>query len=139
MDDMDTNLADFADSLGDLGQSLGDLAQAAVRDAVTVFRDKVAARTPVKTGRARAGWLLTVDETSDEVPPPGDYPDAGGQDAQDIPLAQSYYCVQNNLDYISDLEDGTSTQAPQGMVALSLAEFDDDLAQAVENLGLEGA
>ena len=133
---MDTNLADFADSLKQMAQDISAKTQEGVRQAVMTFRDKVVARTPVRTGRARAGWILTADCGSDEVPPPGDHT---GDDptGQDVPLAQGYYQVQNNLDYISDLEDGTAKTMGRAMVALSLAEFEADLDQAIQNQGLE--
>ena len=66
--------------------------------------------TPVDTGAARASWL-------------GGFSNDGSVGAElklynraDIPPYGSEYMLYSNLPYIEVLEDGSSTQAPNGMV-----------------------
>lgn len=62
--------------------------------------DRVKRRTPVKSGRARDGWeLVETSETSTEI--------------------------NNSVPYIGTLEEGNSTQAPNGMVRVTLEEVPD--------------
>lgn len=60
------------------------------------IRDRAAARTPVKTGRARAGWVV--------VPGP------------DGPR------VENEVPYIGELEDGTAHHTGHHMLAIAIEE-----------------
>jgi hypothetical protein len=61
--------------------------------------------TPVDTGRARAGWRM-------EAAPGGSY------------------VILNDVEYIICLENGTSRQAPHGMVSVALAEKELHTGQA---------
>jgi hypothetical protein len=78
--------------------------------------------TPVDTGRARGNWQSsvggqktgTIDRTSGE-----EAVQEGAQETQRIRLGDTSF-IQNNLEYIGFLEDGSSTQAPQGMVSVNL-------------------
>lgn len=81
--------------------------------------------TPVDTGRARANWLPSVGG-----PIEGDAaPDTTGQSA--LSAAQSVagtyrisagpLVITNNVEYISFLENGSSAQAPNGMLAQAVA------------------
>lgn len=58
--------------------------------------------TPVDTGRARGGWQIESSETA-----------GGGIHIE----------IFNSVPYIIYLEFGWSTQAPRGMVRISLAQF----------------
>ena len=100
--------------------------------------NRIVQMTPVDTGRARGNWQLTqrspaadtVPEnsakvSSSESPPSAILMEAeqtasGSQPGDDI-------WISNNLPYIEVLEEGHSTQAPHGMVALSLAEVEQGL------------
>jgi hypothetical protein len=83
-------------------------------------------RTPVDTGRARANWQVTID-----VPPENtvEKEDEGGESTISEGLGELHNLrpyhviwITNNLPYIETLEDGSSEQAPTGMVAVTLAE-----------------
>lgn len=91
-------------------------------------------------GRFRANWQLGLD-----APPTGElydkkatsYPSgaatvAGNQDKIPILTAggRMYYLV-NNLPYARRLEEGWSSQAPQGMVAITVLEFQQYVDAAV--------
>jgi hypothetical protein len=58
--------------------------------------ERVAGRTPLDTGRARAGWQQSGSGLE--------------------------YQVSNNVPYITALEHGHSSQAPQGMVGITMLE-----------------
>jgi hypothetical protein len=99
-------------------------------------------KTPVDTGRARANWQVNIGSiTSDEVEQynksDGDADRTIERGAQKIEslreqgVGQIIY-IYNNVHYIVDLENGTSSQAPSGMVAVTFAEI-----AAGFNIGLE--
>jgi len=85
---------------------------------------RIVSKTPVDTGLARSNWQLNVgnpgytelplrseeEQTSDNI----------SELAKMQPFQTSY--INNNVEYISYLEDGSSDKAPNGMVAISLAE-----------------
>lgn len=87
-------------------------------------------KTPVDTGRARGNWIVSigaaVSSDSDRLDP------AGGETISDgsavisrvdrDPFTVVY--LQNNLPYIEALEDGSSRQAPGGMLTVTLAEIE---------------
>jgi len=88
---------------------------------------RVVLKTPVDTGRARANWQTSlgspVEGVLNRVDPSGGVAIAEGtgvivavQPFQDIWLS-------NNVPYIISLEDGSSKQAPAGMVAVTIGEL----------------
>jgi hypothetical protein len=102
--------------------------------ALSVFR-RVVMRTPVDTGRARANWMPTVGTPSNETTEAIDKSGAGvmgkvtGQAGRWDPSKGQSIFLTNNLPYIEVLEKGRvgnkgSIQAPQGMVGITVAEFD---------------
>jgi hypothetical protein len=66
--------------------------------------------TPVDTGQAQAGWLIEAEP--------------GGS-----------YLISNNIEYISCLENGSSHQAPHGMVRVVMAEAQLQVEQAASDTG----
>lgn len=85
---------------------------------------RIIKRTPVDTGRARGNWNFSLDRPDTSVNPSrkdkarvlrkSDLPDIDGRHT---------IFIINNLDYIVSLEKGSSTQAPKGMVAASVQEW----------------
>lgn len=73
------------------------------------IHSRIKARTPVDTGRAKAGWMLQIGGSED--------------------------LIFNNVEYINMLEYGHSQQAPAGMVRVTIAEFQAFVAAAVASLG----
>lgn len=88
-------------------------------------------RHPVDTGRARAGWALSIGEMTTTAPPEGigtsESPapppnaDFGGIDGHQVVY------ILNNVEYIEALEDGHSKQAPNGMVRLAIIEVESQI------------
>jgi len=85
-------------------------------------------RTPVRTGRARGGWQLTIDRVAeDDV----DRVDKRGQTTINEGMAAlgkiRFGCIvwiANNVEYIQALEDGHSKkQAPRGMFRITVQDL----------------
>lgn len=83
---------------------------------------RIVRRTPVKTGRARASWTIAVNRPDRSVQPEGhaSYPPPTAGPV--LVKVGDQIWISNNLPYIVRLEKGSSRQAPQGMVALSVEE-----------------
>ena len=90
---------------------------------------RVVARTPVDTGRARGGWQMVRGQ--------GNEADIGSVDTigsatvgsalsilNRITIPFGLITVFNNVEYITFLEEGSSQQAPLGMVAITLIELE---------------
>jgi hypothetical protein len=104
--------------------------------ALELFR-RVIYKTPVDTGRARANWQVTIG-----TPAAGtiEIDDTNGGATMSKATAASAgfkagdtIYLTNNLPYIRRLEEGSSQQAPAGMVALTVQEF----AQIVNQISVE--
>lgn len=94
-------------------------------------------KTPVDTGRARSNWMVDINKV------PTRTRDFGGKGVKRSPQAAASESIRhgerkiakvtatpfvathitNNLEYIEYLEAGTSKQAPNGMVALTIQEL----------------
>jgi hypothetical protein len=99
---------------------------------------RVIFRTPVDTGRARANWQATLSAPASGVI---DSEDKTGESAMAAVRSESEktwsdddrsFFLTNNLPYIEALENGHSQQAPAGMVAITIAEFE-GLAEQVRS------
>lgn len=94
-----------------------------------IFR-RVILRTPVDTGRARGNWQATTGS-----PATGELGENRNAKVGTAPALRALEVARgwkvgsasifltNNLPYIERLENGYSGQAPQGMVAITVAEF----------------
>ncbi len=99
----------------------------AIRQTIILVSQGVIQNTPVDTGRARANWVFGSGSPNLSV----EFSrfDPGGSSAlakiaSDIgtkPPRLSY--VTNSLPYIQSLEEGSSRQAPNGMVAVTLSSI----------------
>lgn len=96
----------------------------------------VVKRSPVDTGRFRGNWQTSID-----TPPSGvlDSTDKSGSSSisagvsalTNFEIGLPIY-IANNLPYARRLEDGYSKQAPAGMVRLTVNEFRQYIAQAIQ-------
>ena len=113
-----------------LGMWVDDLAQKLDLDLATVARKltldawtKLSRRTPVDTGRARASWIVSVNEPGGGPPLlPGNYPPPAAPGVDGIDGSTAIF-VTSNLIYMEALENGHSKQAPKGMVRITVAEI----------------
>ena len=93
---------------------------------------RIAERTPVDTGRAKANWSISLDPDDAEV-----FAEVSRRVTtfkMEIDSGDIY--IYNNLDYIEALEGGHSGQAPQGMVAVSLADFAQHFREAAQRFNI---
>ena len=139
-------------------KSFDSLILGAMRNIAFTIHEKIVDRTPIDTGRAKASWRLNPGSADGSVEPlfenkrnhvtgkiieaagADEHPLFAGQAAavaraqqQKIPVGAQKIVISNNLDYIEKLENGTSQQAPGGMVAVTVTQdaveqmFNDEL------------
>jgi hypothetical protein len=110
----------FALQVSEYAKAAGEQADRNVRAIALDAFGRIATRSPVDTGRFRANWRLNVGSV--------DYTTTEGVTAKapSLPekVAGTVLYISNNLPYARRLEYGWSKQAPQGMVRLTVAEFD---------------
>ncbi len=94
--------------------------------------NRIVQKTPVDTGRARGNWQLSLRTPAEgevanaEEQTPASVVIEGENEIANVAPGETIW-ISNNLPYIGRLEEGWSQQAPQGMVALSLAEVSSGL------------
>lgn len=97
-----------------------------LQDTAVEVIGKMIDRTPVDTGAAKYHWFirLVASERFDKarVDPSGTLPK--GRAKRDVKLfrAGKLVWLVNSAPYMKYLENGSSTQAPQGVVAITMAE-----------------
>lgn len=133
---MANNLAGFERDLDRFAESLSVGTETVVKKiALDVFAG-VVRKTPVDKGRARASWVIGVERPADSPILPEDtvFSAAEAQRYAQRELAGlselkpfDTVFVSNSLPYIEVLEDGSSRQAPNGMVAVTLREIERDI------------
>ena len=77
--------------------------------------------TPVDTGRARGNWQATLDSPATEETENESMSVALAGVAANLGKVNDVSFLANNLPYIEELEDGSSKQAPAGMVRRNMA------------------
>jgi hypothetical protein len=85
----------------------------------------VVSRTPVRTGSARASWVASVGEPLYVYRNGGDVASPISPPSftlKSIPPYQKLY-IANGAPYIEQLEFGSSSQAPQGMLRVTLTSL----------------
>jgi hypothetical protein len=118
---------------------LDRLAQRAQLELTTVARKvtfdlfrEVVLRSPVDTGRFRANWNVTYGSPNYGVSNSTAQARGFGEAAKalTLPVGGLVY-LANGLQYAAPLEFGSSKQAPQGMVRLSVQRVNDFVARAI--------
>lgn len=89
---------------------------------------RIVLKTPVDTGRARGNWQTTIGKLpAGDKKAPNDKSGSKAMMAGMAALASlppfSVVWISNNVPYIIFLEAGSSKQAPQGMVAVTIQEL----------------
>jgi hypothetical protein len=101
----------------------------------------VVRKTPVDTGRARAGWVIGIERplNSPNLSPAQKFTPAEAERYATTELAElreigpfSTVFISNSLPYIEALEEGSSKQAPEGMVAVTLTEVSRNLKKIAD-------
>lgn len=129
----------FTASLEEFAEYAMDMATQIFRSVVIEVGSSVIRLSPVLTGQFKGNWALTIDTTYTQKTAPVD---KEGQNtinelvrrAQSLNYGQTAYIV-NNLPYAVPLEYGHSQgKAPNGMVRITQARFQQIVSQAVEEL-----
>lgn len=106
--------------------------------AIELFK-LIVLKTPVDTGRARASWNISAGVIDTSVMPPGEYAKnealAKAKESALGGMARVIW-ITNSLPYILALEHGHSSQAPAGMVGLSVEEIENYLETVIREAGL---
>lgn len=97
-----------------MGATEESLSKALRRTALRIHRDVIRA-SPVDTGRFRASWIASVDTPSDKVAAEGEH-SAPAENIEGTVEHDSTIFIVNNVDYATRLEQGTSKQAPAGII-----------------------
>lgn len=105
---------------------------------------RIVLKTPVRTGRARMNWHVSIGQIRDElIDLKGEYSAAGSQQKAiagattkilSYSNAELAIFILNNLPYIEVLEEGSSIQAPNGMVKITLEEYPHIVEDAVQDV-----
>lgn len=134
----DTRQSSFSIQIDEFIRKVGGNAEEVARKAALSVFSGVIFRTPVDTGRARGAWQIA----SGALPTPrttvldkdGSGTVAAGIVAlQGFKLGETIY-VENNLPYALPLEYGYSQQSPQGMVRITIREWNAYVQRAVASL-----
>ncbi|HCY86594.1 MAG TPA: hypothetical protein DHV36_15780 [Desulfobacteraceae bacterium] len=143
MDTVSENAAGFASSLMALADYVDGSVEKVIRKACIDLYRAIVERTPVDTGRAKANWMISTSDRDLTIDHDDGFSFAEINALIDeeamgfsFELHDDVVIITNNLEYISELENGTSKQAPRGMVSVSLAEFTAHFNAALA--GLEG-
>lgn len=139
-----TNLPAWTASLNTCAQRTESRILQAAKKLVFDALSGIIFKNPVKTGRSRAGWFVSVGEgTRTEISPPRQraYSNAGsvisrGQSKANQAQSGQAIWIYNNVDYIEALEFGRSRQAPQGMVRVTLSQLggEERFSQAITHI-----
>lgn len=110
---------------GDFAGRLEGATKKLTMDLAKKIFDGVVARTPVLSGSARASWVVSAGspvfifrdhrDVNNPLPPPA-------FTLMSIPPYQRVY-IANGAPYILDLEYGSSSKAPQGMLRVTLVSL----------------
>jgi len=124
---MGNNLQEFNNEIQAFAETIPGKVSLLQKKIVLEALKRLVEKTPVDTGRARGNWQTTIDlaasgqlETLDKD---GMATVAKGIAAITGLPDYSIVWISNNVDYIEFLEDGSSQQAPTGMLALTVEEL----------------
>lgn len=138
MDQISPNADAFAESLNQLGKQLEeDVFNKIVKKVLFDLWRTLIEENPKETGRSSASWMLATEWTDWQLPP-GEYmagiaANMGGV-VGSLPKAEKY-CLFNNVEYISALEDGHSKLAPSGFIVSALTALADHVRAAAVAAG----
>jgi hypothetical protein len=125
----DKTIASLSKRLGAFGKAIQEDLLLLNKVAAFKFFENVIKRTPVDTGRLRANFQIDTKTNSIKI-------DATAKPANPSLPASKIYWVFNNIDYLIQIEQGSSRQAPQGMIKLALQQVDAEIIKEMKLRGL---
>lgn len=126
-------MASFESQIRDIIKNREQVTREIFAASALQITEKVITRTPVDTGRARGNWNASIDSADESVNQGATQSTAQGKatsTAGGLSLGDTFY-LTNGLPYISKLEYGSSGQAPNGIVRLTVDEFNAALREIV--------
>jgi hypothetical protein len=128
----------FAANLNRLCQAAGDKAEIVVRKTALELQSNMVEPSPVDEGRFKNNWVASigaVDTTNTHEP---DKTGAGAI-ARTVATLEQWTPGQtinltNSMPYAKKLEEGSSTQAPSGVVRLAVQAYGEALRKAAAEL-----
>jgi len=126
--------AQFAKRMYLRARGVGKQTELAVRRAAIAADRAAVLTTPVDTGRARGGWITTIGAPATIAPiaedPGGDMAMAQARATiEQWKLGAAPIFITNNVVYIMALENGSSSQAPNGMTSAALQAAREELGK----------
>lgn len=132
-------VTDFQIRCDRFGELIKSRAALVVKKVTFDLLDGVILMTPVDTGRARGSWEVALGGGG--VGEPGRLDKIGGAamgagviKMTNYKLGDGPILIGSNLNYIKYLEEGSSDQAPYGMVAVTAARFDNIVRKVVSEV-----
>ena len=119
----------FSDDIGKFNDKVDKIATDIFRGTSIDLLTRIIRRTPVDEGTARGNWMTTINTPSKDVDKSIKDKEGGKaisratKTAKKAKLGNSIYLI-NNLPYIGALENGHSDQRPEGMVKVTVTEFE---------------
>lgn len=128
----------FSSDLTKFIEKAGKNRDTVIRKVALQLQSSMVERSPVDTGRFRGNWQCGIGQANTGT---GSGEDKSGSAVllRTTTALQGWTAGQailltNSLPYAQRLEDGYSTQAPSGMVRLTVNEFQDEVRKAVSEL-----
>jgi hypothetical protein len=120
----------FVADLEKYAKKTGKSVEKVFRGTVLQMSNAIILKTPIDEGRARGNWQASIGKPKNRVI---NRKEAGAigevaNVAQTVKIGQVFF-LSNNLPYIKPLEEGSSTQAPNGMLAVTVANFEKTVAR----------
>lgn len=113
--------------MDDLDRFLADAVLQVQQKVAMELLSRVVMKSPVDTGRFRGNWTISLNapdlSVTDGVDPSGGATITRGSSVITGMREPQVIYVSNNLPYAQRLEEGSSKQAPAGMVAVTLNEL----------------
>ena len=131
-------MASFANQLNQFNVKTQSKVNTVVQRVGLRLLGKLVMRSPVDTGRFRGNWQLQLNDIPSGIVETVDRDGGptittGESELAGAAIGDAIY-ITNNLPYAQVLENGHSQQAPTGMLAITVAEFNgivEDVAQGL--------
>ena len=120
-------MSSFELDLAKFGQKALDNAEQVVRKISLDMHSRIVERTPVDTGRAKAGTHISINMQPIGESGPGEH------GISPFKLGDTVI-IYNNVEYIVPLEYGHSKQAPQGMFRISFNDVVTHLGATIRSV-----
>lgn len=128
----------FAKQLREYGEQYEPVVEEVISEIAKELRTAIAMATPVDTGRAAASWNLNLFEPDESTQPEEYFDPSNSQQGGNVNIdgfqVGDDLVISNSLDYIADLNDGSSVQAPAGFVEVVTTNSDFYVRKAVKKV-----